>query len=145
MNITKGAVIRLTILFIFMGIGGAYSWHIMSNPASLEQAEAQANLLEKIYVNGNYIEAFIWFCFAIGFAITALKTSGKTRIHRVITTLVFFLFCLSDIVEVQTGAWWSPWWLFVWKVSCGFSMIRLFYCGFICAIAPFLLNPKLFR
>ncbi|MEY3866397.1 MAG: hypothetical protein RLZZ338_288 [Cyanobacteriota bacterium] len=45
MNITKGAVIRLTILFIFLGICGAYSWQIMSNPASLEQAEAQANLL----------------------------------------------------------------------------------------------------
>jgi hypothetical protein len=56
-----------------------------------------------------------------------LKPRGKTRIHRVITTLVFFLFGLSDIVEVQTGAWWSPWWLFVWKVSCGLSMIILLW------------------
>jgi len=127
MNLTKGAAIRLTIIFILLGIGGAYSWQIMLNPASLEQAEAQAKLLEQIYVNGNYLEAFLWFCFAIGFAVNAGKTSGKTRINRLITTLFFLLFGGSDIVEVQTGAWWSPWWLFVWKASCVVSMVILFW------------------
>ena len=127
MNLTKGAAIRLTILFIFLGLGGAYSWQIMLNPASLEQAEAQAKLLEQIYVNGNYFEALIWFLFAIGFAVNAGKTSGKTRINRLITTLIFLLFGGSDIVEVQTGAWWSPWWLFVWKASCLLSMVILFW------------------
>ncbi|MEG3960255.1 hypothetical protein [Microcoleus sp. herbarium2] len=127
MNLTKGAAIRLTIIFIFLGLGGAYSWKILLNPASLEQAEAQAKLLEQIYVNGNYLEAFLWFCFAIGFAVNAGKTSGKTRINRLITTLIFLLFGGSDIVEVQTGAWWSPWWLFVWKASCVLSMAILFW------------------
>ncbi|MEG4584906.1 hypothetical protein QUA54_06605 [Microcoleus sp. MOSTC5] len=127
MNLTKGAAIRLTILFVCLGIGGAYSWSIMLNPASLEQAEAQAKLLEQIYVNGNYIEAFLWFSFGMGFALNAGKTSGKIRNHRLITTLIFFLFGGSDIVEVQTGAWWSPWWLFVWKASCVVSMVILFW------------------
>ena len=127
MNLTKGAAIRLTIIFSFLGLGGAYSWQIMLNPASLSQAEAQAKLLEQIYVNGNYIEALIWFMFAIVFAVNAGKTSGRTRINRLITTLIFLLFGGSDIVEVQTGAWWSPWWLFVWKVSCGLSMMILFW------------------
>ena len=127
MNLTKGAAIRLTILFIFLGLGGAYLWEILLSPASLEQAEAQAKLLEQIYVNGNYIEAFLWFCFAIGFAVNAGKTSGKTRINRLITTLIFLFFGGSDIVEVQTGAWWSPWWLFVWKASCVLSMAILFW------------------
>ncbi len=127
MNLTKGAAIRLTIIFIFLGIGGAYSWQIMLNPASLEQAEAQAKLLEQIYVNGNYSEAFLWFLFAIGFAVNAGKTSGRTRINRLITTLIFLLFGGSDIVEVQTGAWWSPWWLFVWKATCILSMVILFW------------------
>ena len=127
MNLTKGAAIRLTIIFILLGIGGAYSWQIMLNTASLEQAEAKAKLLEQIYVNGNYIEAFLWFCFAIGFAVNAGKTSGKTRINRLITTLIFLFFGGSDIVEVQTGAWWSPWWLFVWKASCVLSMAILFW------------------
>ncbi|MEG3901445.1 hypothetical protein QUB19_06410 [Microcoleus sp. B4-C5] len=127
MNFTKGAVIRLTILLIFLGIGGAYLWHLMSNTASLEQAEAQSKLLDKINVNGNYIEALLWFCFAIGFALNANKTSGITRINRLITTLIFFLFGGSDIVEVQTGAWWNPCWLFVWKVSCVLFMVSLFW------------------
>jgi hypothetical protein len=127
MNLTKGAAIRLTIIFIFLGLGGVYSWQIMLNSASLEQAEAQAKLLEQIYVNGNYLEALIWFLFAIGFAINAGKTSGKTRSNRLITTLIFLLFGGSDIVEVQTGAWWSPWWLFVWKASCVLSMAILFW------------------
>ena len=127
MNLTKGAAIRLTILFIFLGMGAAYSWQIMLNSASLEQAEAQAKLLEQIYVNGNYLEALIWFLFAIGFAVNAGKTSGITRINRLITTLIFLLFGGSDIVEVQTGAWWSPWWLFVWKASCVLSMVILFW------------------
>jgi hypothetical protein len=127
MNLTKGAAIRLTIIFISLGLGGAYSWQIMLNPASLEQAEAQAKLLERIYVNGNYLEALIWFLFAIGFAVNAGKTSGTTRINRLITTLIFLLFGGSDIVEVQTGAWWSPWWLFVWKASCVLSMVILLW------------------
>ena len=37
MKLTKGAAIRLTILFFFLGIGGAYSWQIMANPTSLER------------------------------------------------------------------------------------------------------------
>ena len=127
MNLTKGAAIRLTIIFILLGIGGAYSWQTLLSPASLEQAEAQAKLLEQIYVNGNYLEALIWFLFAMGFAVNAGKTSGKTRINRLITTLIFLLFGGSDIVEVQTGAWWSPWWLFVWKASCVLSMVILFW------------------
>jgi hypothetical protein len=126
MNLTKGAAIRLTIIFILLSLGGAYSWQIMLNPASLEQAESQARLLEQIYVNGNYIEAFLWFCFAIGFAVNAGKTSGITIINRLITTIIFLFFGGSDIVEVQTGAWWSPWWLFVWKASGVLSMAILF-------------------
>ena len=127
MNLTKAAAIRLTILFVFLGLGGAYSWQIMLNPASLEQAEGQAKLFEQIYVNGNYLEALIWFLFAIGFAVNARKTSEKTRINRLITSLNFLFFGGSDIVEVQTGAWWSPWWLFVWKASCILSMVILFW------------------
>jgi hypothetical protein len=65
--------------------------------------------------------------FAIGFAVKAGKTSGRTRINRLITTLIFLLFGGSDIVEVQTGAWWSPWWLFVWKASCVLSMAILLW------------------
>lgn len=26
---------------------------------------------------------------------------------------------ISEAIELQTGAWWRPWWLAVWKCSCG--------------------------
>jgi hypothetical protein len=41
-------------------------------------------------------------------------------------------FGLSDLVESQTGAWWTPWWLFAWKalcvlglLACGVALVRL--------------------
>jgi hypothetical protein len=27
-------------------------------------------------------------------------------------------FGVSDLVEIRTGAWWSPWWLLAWKAGC---------------------------
>jgi hypothetical protein len=29
----------------------------------------------------------------------------------------------SDLVEARTGAWWKPWWLFVWKAACVLLML----------------------
>ena len=124
MEITKGAVIRLTILFILLVIFGVWGWQIASLD-SPEKAVAIAPVLEAIYKQGNYIEAGIWGVFAVGFCIAAFKETGKRRSHRLIAAITFLLFGLSDIVEVQTGAWWHPWWLFLWKGSCVFSMVRL--------------------
>jgi len=40
----------------------------------------------------------------------------------------FFCFALSDFIEIQTGAWWDPWWLLLLKGSClgvmGVAFIR---------------------
>jgi len=36
------------------------------------------------------------------------------------------LFGISDLVEVQTGAWWDPWWLFTLKAFC--VVIFLAHC-----------------
>ena len=35
-----------------------------------------------------------------------------------IAAVTFCAFGVSDIVEVETGAWWRPWWLLVWKGLC---------------------------
>jgi len=52
---------------------------------------------------------------------------GNWKKHILITALLFLLFGFSDIVEVYTGAWWSPWWLFVWKIL---NIIALLYFVF---------------
>lgn len=120
----KISLIRLTILFLLLIILAIWIAVILSNPDS-ESIAQKAEILEAIYRKGNYIEAGIWGIFAVGFGRVALKQSGKIRIQRIIAAVTFFLFGLSDIVKVQTGAWWHPWWLFLWKSLCVVSMIRL--------------------
>ncbi|MGD1807765.1 hypothetical protein ACP6PL_20340 [Dapis sp. BLCC M126] len=117
----KNVVIRLCILLIFLGVIFIGLWLKLQNSDSFQQAE----ILETVYRKGNYIEAVIWFIFAGSFAISAIKNRELVRLHRIVATLTFLLFGLSDIVEVQTGAWWHPWWLFVWKSLCVLSMFCL--------------------
>jgi hypothetical protein len=121
---TKNSVIRLTILFLILITLGIWAGIILSN-SNPEEITEKAKLLEAIYQKGNYIEAGIWGIFAMGFTQAAIKNTGKIRIHRIIAAVTFLLFGLSDIVEVQTGAWWQPGWLFLWKSLCVISMISL--------------------
>ncbi len=65
----------------------------------------------------NYAEAVLWGLFAIGFAWRAVQ-ARSVRGRCLIAAAAFLLFGLSDIVETQTGAWWRPWWLLVWKALC---------------------------
>ncbi|MGD1717551.1 hypothetical protein [Dapis sp. BLCC M172] len=117
----KNVIIRLCLLLIFLGVIFIGLWLILQNSDPVQQAE----ILETVYRKGNYIEAGIWFIFAGAFAISAIKNRELVRLHRIVATFTFLLFGLSDIVEVQTGAWWHPWWLFVWKSLCVLSMFCL--------------------
>lgn len=121
---SKAAIIRLTLLFLMLA-GLGWWMRQLTSGSSIEQLNEQARILEAIYTQGNYIEAGIWGVFAVGFAVAAFKHSGWVRVHRAIAAITFFLFGLSDIVEVETGGWWHPWWLFVWKSGCVVSMIIL--------------------
>lgn len=38
--------------------------------------------------------------------------------HRTLAASLF-LFGLSDLIELWSGAWWRPWWLLLLKLSCG--------------------------
>ncbi|MEB3885734.1 hypothetical protein [Lyngbya sp. CCY1209] len=124
MEITKGAAIRLICLFLLLAVFLIWGWNV-APPDRPEAAVRNAKILEAIYNLGNYIEAGIWGMFALGFAGAATRVTGKARSLRLIASLTFLLFGLSDIVEVQTRAWWHPWWLFAWKVLCGITMVVL--------------------
>jgi hypothetical protein len=39
--------------------------------------------------------------------------------------IVFVAFGFSDVMEMNTGAWWRPWWLFAWKAACFLAMVWL--------------------
>src|SRR3954471_16195493 len=73
----------------------------------------------------NYIEAGLWTSIGIGFVIAALKYSGLTRRRCWIAAVTFTCFGISDLVESQTGAWYRPIWLLIWKGLCLLVMVWL--------------------
>ena len=71
--------------------------------------------MDKLY---NEFEVVLW----IGISLVILWRSRRLPVAQVriarVAALAFFLFGISDAVEVRTGAWWTPWWLFAWKAAC---------------------------
>ena len=65
----------------------------------------------------NYAEAALWVIIGAGFLASAARARAARR-SKLVTALVFILFGASDVVEANTGAWWDPWWLLVWKGAC---------------------------
>lgn len=62
----------------------------------------------------NYFEAGLWFVIAIVMLVRGrLKQPWRWRLP-----LAFAAFGVSDLIEVQTGAWWEPWWLLALKAAC---------------------------
>jgi len=82
--------------------------------------------LERVF---NQFEAGLWILFALGFAIGALSVTGAKRRLALITATALLAFGLSDIVESQTGTWWTPWWLLVLKVACVITFVYA-YLGY---------------
>lgn len=74
----------------------------------------------------NSLEAVWWMSVGV---VVWLKTERRQSIRRRLgfaTAVWFVLFGVSDVIEVFTGAWWRPWWLLVWKVTC---LVALTACG----------------
>jgi len=73
----------------------------------------------------NYAEAILWVLIGLTFVAYAVRRAGAVRRRCVVAALTFLLFGVSDVIEVQTGAWWRPWWLLVWKGSCVAALLVL--------------------
>ncbi len=75
---------------------------------------------------GNAIEAVVWWVLGGCMLIMGyLKPHVRRELLIVSTTLIAFGF--SDIVEIFTGAWWRPWWLFMWKGACVLTLCWQWY------------------
>jgi hypothetical protein len=85
-----------------------------------------AMVFADIHSVGNEIEAVLWFVIA-----TVLLVAGNRRPTNRnecwIAAAALIAFGLSDVVEIQTGAWWRPWWLLVWKGGCIVVLVWLFW------------------
>ena len=69
----------------------------------------------------NVFELFLWT--GIGIAFLCKSFNANPRSELTIIGLLFVAFGISDAVELTTGAWWRPWWLFLWKAICVGSLV----------------------
>jgi len=72
---------------------------------------------------GNLIEAGFWIVFGAGLAIAGMRHRRDLAHLGLLSGTILFLFGISDLVEANTGAWWRPWWLLVWKGTCLSGMV----------------------
>ncbi len=77
-----------------------------------------------IHSVGNAIEAVLWFVVAAILLVARIRRPTSGREYG-IAVVALIAFGLSDVVEIQTGAWWRPWWLLVWKSGCLVLLARV--------------------
>lgn len=73
----------------------------------------------------NLLEAGLWITVAVVSAAMGIRRPGRVRKRCLVLAATMFAFGASDVVETQTGAWWRPWWLFVWKAACVAVLLAL--------------------
>lgn len=75
----------------------------------------------------NYIESVLWFVISAILTTQTLRKSNSRYFKLlVVSSLTFFLFGISDVIEANTGAWWRPWWLLLLKIICVISLLGCF-------------------
>jgi hypothetical protein len=65
----------------------------------------------------NIVEIGLWTIIGLGFVLHAVHHADYRRL-ALCTGIAFVLFGISDAIELQTGSWWDPWWLFAMKAAC---------------------------
>ena len=82
-----------------------------------------ASVIETVF---NGCEAALWLAFALVVAARFRRAeTGPRRWSRLLAGF-FVLFGVSDVIEMQTGAWWRPPELLVFKGAC---LIGLTWCS----------------
>lgn len=68
----------------------------------------------------NFYEAMLWFSIAFILIASALLNKSKKpyKNNLIIASLLFIAFGISDLIEMQTGAWWKPIGLLALKSGC---------------------------
>ena len=73
--------------------------------------------ISPLFRYSNYAEAVLWMAIGAYVIVRARRRGGIRPLHAVLAAALV-LFGVSDLVETDTGAWWRPWWLLVWKGTC---------------------------
>lgn len=103
-------LLLLTIVFLLL-------W---SSAVLQKVAKSDLSLFEQF----NIFEFFLWQFFAV---VSAWYAVRKSRVLAMALAFAFMFFGISDLVENQTGAWWTPWWMLLWKGTCLLSLVYLIW------------------
>jgi hypothetical protein len=82
-------------------------------------------VVDEYFRVANQIECVFWNCFGLGFLLSAVKPSYRRL--KLLAGLVLVVFGISDFVEADTGAWWDPWWLLLWKSACVLALAAMLF------------------
>lgn len=66
----------------------------------------------------NAFEVVWWIGCGVFVFVKSLRAESPHRGRGLLSAVTLVLFGLSDVVELQTGAWWRPWWLLAGKAGC---------------------------
>jgi len=71
----------------------------------------------------NLVEGILWIVIGACFLVSLLRPAQRGT--KPVAAATFIMFGISDFIEMDTGAWWRPWWLLVWKGICVAAMAGL--------------------
>ena len=69
----------------------------------------------------NAFETVLWT--VIGLVLLGRSSQADSRIRTVVAGITFLLFAISEVIEMQTGAWWRPIWLLLLKAVCIVTLV----------------------
>jgi hypothetical protein len=75
----------------------------------------------------NAIEAVVWSLIAAVLAWLSWRATGRTRAVCATAAIAFAAFAVSDLIEIQTGAWYRPLWLLAWKAACIIVFVACYF------------------
>ena len=77
----------------------------------------------QVFVVFNVCEAFLWLGVGLAVYLQSRRSAAPDRRLGTVAAISFIAFGLSDLIELQTGAWWRPWPLLVLKGACILSLV----------------------
>ncbi len=95
----------------------------MTIPANIFATSLAAMDFDQIF---NLIEGILWIGIAAGL-IHQSRSKKRFRGLLIGSAIAFFLFGISDFIEIQTRAWYRPWTLLALKVGCVVFLIFQFF------------------
>ncbi len=111
-------------------LGNSYPWDCLAIRGNItvlrivlvNNSDITGNVPPMLVDAYNAFEVGLWTVLGLAIAIRYRRSGAPLRRTSAIASGLLFLFAISDVIEMQTGAWWRPWPLMVLK---GFCLIGL--------------------